>query len=432
MKSRRLGITAALAAGAVLALLLSAYASGSGTVGSGKASATKSVCGLGNGKKAKGAPIKLGGIFTLVPGVDFTTIGKVAKAYFDCVNDNGGINGRPISYKLYTEQLKPDQDAALARKLATSDKVVGVVGSTSLIECAVNKNYWKQKGYYVVIAGVPGECFGSPNYSAVNMGPRYSDIGAAQALVRHGAKSIVIDSPNTIAAYANGGALLVAKAAGLPSKSFGENLPITDPNSIVQKLVQAAGPNGGVILDFTPESATPLMQAAIQQGVVDRVTWASSTPVADDALAKQFGAFDNGRILINSEFTLLDSTGPDMTLMRQVMKKYTPSIPVQSFAQMGFLVGKVVTDALLSIKGPVTKASYNAAVLKLRNIKSDIWCKPWYFWKLPYHIPNNTDITAGYKAGHVVQIDGCIPIQAVDPQLVQIRKWEKQYKLNTG
>ena len=47
----------------------------------------------------------------LIPGVDFTTVGKVAKAYFDCVNDNGGINGRPIKYTLYTEQLNPAQEA---------------------------------------------------------------------------------------------------------------------------------------------------------------------------------------------------------------------------------------------------------------------------------------------------------------------------------
>ena len=35
-----------------------------GPVGSGKASATKSVCGLGTGKKATGTPIKIGGIAT--------------------------------------------------------------------------------------------------------------------------------------------------------------------------------------------------------------------------------------------------------------------------------------------------------------------------------------------------------------------------------
>ena len=100
---------------------------------------------------------------------------------------NGGINGRRISYKLYTEQLKPEQDAALAKKLVESDKVVGVVGNTSLIECAVNHKYYESKGDLLIIAGVPGECFGTPNIAAVNMGPRYSDIGAAQALVRAGA-----------------------------------------------------------------------------------------------------------------------------------------------------------------------------------------------------------------------------------------------------
>ncbi len=47
----------------------------------------------------------------LIPGVDFTTIAKIAKAYFDCVNDNGGIHGRPIKYILYNEQLNPAQQA---------------------------------------------------------------------------------------------------------------------------------------------------------------------------------------------------------------------------------------------------------------------------------------------------------------------------------
>ena len=51
----------------------------------------------------------------LIPGVDFTTIGKFAAAYFKCVNDNGGINGRPIDYILYNEQLNPTQEASLAR-----------------------------------------------------------------------------------------------------------------------------------------------------------------------------------------------------------------------------------------------------------------------------------------------------------------------------
>ena len=433
-KKLSIGLAVALIASVALVAAISAGAStgSSNAVVGSTASGATSVCGLGNGKKAVRAPIKLGGIFTSIPGVDFTTIGKIAQAYFKCVNDNGGINGRPISYTLYTEQLDAAQNRSLAKKLIESDKVVGVVGNTSLIECAINAKYYKQKGYYVIGAGVPGECFGSSNFAAVNMGPRYSDIGAAQALVRQGAKSLVVSSPSTVAEYANGGVELVAKAAGLPYKGFGENLPLTDPNSIVQKLVQAAGPGGGVILNYTPESATPLLKAAAAQGVIDKVKWGSSTPAANELVAGENPAFD-GKIAVNSEFGLLTDKGPDMTLYRAITAKYAKNVPIQSFGQMGFLVGKFVTKALLTAKGAVTAKSYNNAVRALKNEKSDILCKPWYFGNaLPYHIPNNTDITVTYDKGQLKKTEPCFEIQAVDPQLAQTRKWEKQYNLNTA
>ena len=97
------------------------------------------------------------------------------------MNDNGGINGRPIEYIAEEEQVDPQQIAGLARKLVEQDQVLGIVGSTSLIECAVNKDYYAEQGYYLIIAGVAQACFESPNFSAVNMGPYYSSLGGAQA-----------------------------------------------------------------------------------------------------------------------------------------------------------------------------------------------------------------------------------------------------------
>src|SRR5882672_6029810 len=109
MRSKKLG--SALAATCLIGLLVAAWAaSGSGAagpVGSGTPSAKLSVCGKGTGKKATGSPIKMGGIDMVIPGVDFSTIGKIVAAYYKCVNDNGGINGRPISYTLYTDPLNP-------------------------------------------------------------------------------------------------------------------------------------------------------------------------------------------------------------------------------------------------------------------------------------------------------------------------------------
>jgi branched-chain amino acid transport system substrate-binding protein len=437
MRSTKIKVGVVGAAVGVLALMLAGWATGAQTatapVGSGKASATKSVCGAGTGKKATGRPIKIGGIAMLIPGVDFTTIGKVAKAYFDCVNDNGGINGRPIQYILYNEQLNPAQQAALARKLIESDKVVGIVGNTSFTECGTNWKYYRSKGFVVIGAGVQAECFGTPPFVESNMGPRYSNIGAAQALVRAGAKSIVVASPSTIAAYADGGALKVAARAGIPGKSLPVTLPVTDANTIIRQLYQAAGEGGGIILDFTPDTAPALMKAAIAQGIVDKVKWGSSTPIANTFMAEQFPQFD-GKMFINQEFGLLDpSQGPDTRLMLAILKRYAASIAPQAFAQMGFMDGMFATKALLSIKGPVTAKSYNAAVRRLKNVETDMLCKPWYVGNnLPYHIPSNWDITVDYKDGKVVLKEKCFAIAAVDKELAQTRIWEKKFNLNTA
>jgi branched-chain amino acid transport system substrate-binding protein len=436
MRSRKVIAGIALAAAALAAVGV-ALATGarqsqaSQAVGAGKATATKSVCGKGTGKKATGTPIKLGGIDMLIPGVDFTTIGKVAKAYYDCVNDNGGINGRPIKYTLYNEQLNPAQEAALARKLIEKDKVVGVVGNTSFAECGTNWKYYKSKGFVVIGAGVQAECYSTPSFAEVNMGPRYSNVGAAQALVRAGIKKLAIASPDTISAYADGGPALVAKAAGIPFKIYPTHLPVTDATSQLIQMYQFAGDGGGILLDFTPDTAPAFMKAAISQGIVEKVKWGSSTPIANTFMAEQFPQFD-GHLWINQEFSNLDpSVGPDTRLMLAVLKKYAPTVAPQAFAQMGFMDGKFATTALLNVNGPVTAKSYNGAVRKLKNVKTDILCKPWYAYKLPYHIPNNTDITVDYKDGKVVVKEKCFDIAPVDKELAQTRIWEKKFNLNT-
>ena len=201
---RRIGL--ALAAVAAIAMMVSALANSAGPVGSGTASATKAVCGKGTGKKATGSPIKMGGIDMVIPGVDFSTIGKVVEGVLRVRQRQRRHQRPPDQVHALHRALNPAQEAAFARKLIESDKVVGIVGNTSFAECGVNWKYYKSKGFVVIGAGVQAECFGTPSFAESNMGPRYSNVGAAQALIRAGVKSLVISSPDTIAAYADGGA----------------------------------------------------------------------------------------------------------------------------------------------------------------------------------------------------------------------------------
>jgi branched-chain amino acid transport system substrate-binding protein len=384
-------------------------------------------CGLGNGQKATGTPIKLGAIATKLPGTDFSDIPNTAKAYFDCVNDNGGINGRPVQLEVELEQIDPGQDASLARKLVETDKVLGIVGSSSIIECTVNHKYYESKGYYVIDAGIAPECYGTSNSAPVNMGPRYSVDGAAQYLIRQKVKKIALDQSNVPGTgYIAAGAAAIAKDAGVDFVNLKDKVPIQDANSVALKDVQAAGPGGGVLLNFTPPEALKILQAAQRQGLQDRVKWACSTPCNTDFLAKALGSAWNDKLGVNAELNLTNADGADSQLYRTVVAKYAPKVALGSFSQMGFVMGAIATKALLGVQGDYTVKSVNDAFKNVKDFKTDILCKPWYYGDGPTHVPNNTDRTTTPKDGKMVEKEGCFAISDIDPGIKQVRDWESQ------
>ena len=264
--------------------------SASGTPSASAATVDTSQCGTKAGVAATGTPIALGAIATNQPGTSFTDIPNMAKAYFDCVNANGGVNGHPIKLYIETEQTNPAQIAADAKQLVQTDKVVGIIGNTSIIECSVDSSYWQKLGFYIIDSGIAPECYSTPNSAAVNMGPRYSSDGAVQyALAQHVSK-VVFDQSNVPGTgYIAAGPAALAKAANTPIVQLTENVPITDANSVAIKEVDDAGPNGAVILNFTPPEALIILQAAQKLGLEDRVKlWGCSTPCNTDFLAPRW------------------------------------------------------------------------------------------------------------------------------------------------
>jgi branched-chain amino acid transport system substrate-binding protein len=393
--------------------------SSSGSSSSGGSSASEepaspaSKCGLGNGEKASGEPIKIGAIITKQPGTDFTDISDMAKAYFDCVNDNGGINGRPVQYIVETEQTNPQQVSSIATKLVENDKVLGIVGNTSLIDCAVNQKYYAKQGINLIANGVARECYFSENIRDINMGPYYSTVGAAQYLINQGAKSIVAATLKAPGAdFNNVGAVELAKQKGIPGKSFTETVPITDGPGLALKLANAAGDGGGVILDFIPPEALKVLQGAEQQGLIDKVKWACATPCNDASIAKALGPAWNDKLGINAELNLVDSKGPDNQLYLQVQKKYAPDSAIGSFGQMGFMDALIATKALLTVKGEFTKETVNEAFKEAPPVKTDILCNPWEFGD-GVRLANDADRTIVPKDNQFVEKEGCFDIAAL-------------------
>jgi branched-chain amino acid transport system substrate-binding protein len=427
---------AAAFAAACIASSIGACGSGGGdtnarqaadTVTTAAAATGASTCGRDGAQPTTGDPIKVGAIVTKQPGTDFTDVTRGAQAYFDCVNANGGINGRPIQYIVETEQTDPAQVIGAAKKLIDSDKVVAMVGNISLIDCSVNHDYYEQHGFNVISGGIAAECYGSPNIASVNMGARFSSDGAAQTLVRKGAKQLVLVTGNVPGIdYVVEGVKTVGQALGVPVDAFKENVPIQDANSVAIKAVQAAGDGGGVVLNFTPPEALKILQAAQQQGLQDRVVWGCSTPCNTDFLAQALGSSWNGKLFVNAEARLPDHDGPDMALYREVMERYGKGVPVGSFSQFGFLQGRITAEALSTIKGQVTPQTANAAIEGVKDFQTDLLCRPWYFGRAPLHVPNNVDLTVAPQDGRMVQVEDCFPISDAEPAIKQVRQIEHQ------
>src|SRR5215207_4156974 len=298
---RRVGLL--LATAAALSILVAACGGDDDDDGGGDdVSAEAPKCGAGNGQKASGPPINFGAINTKQPGTDFSEGGRAVKAFFDCVNDNGGINGRPVELIIETEQTDPGQIANAATKLAQSDKVVGFAGNFSIIEGSVNHTFYEENGFNVLCAGIAPEAYSTPNMACVNMGPRYSSDGAMQAVIRQDVDKIVFDQSNVPGTeYIVAGPQAVADEAGVEFEGLTDNVPIQDANSVALKLVQAAGENGGVVLNFTPPEALKILQAAQQQGVAQQVkAWGCSTPCNTDFLAEALGTEWDDRLLVNA------------------------------------------------------------------------------------------------------------------------------------
>jgi branched-chain amino acid transport system substrate-binding protein len=79
---------------------------------------------------ASDTEIRIGNIMPYTgPLAAFATIGKAEAAYFDMVNDNGGINGRKVKFISYDDSSIPAMAVEQTRKLVETDKVLLMFGS---------------------------------------------------------------------------------------------------------------------------------------------------------------------------------------------------------------------------------------------------------------------------------------------------------------
>ncbi|WP_242910171.1 ABC transporter substrate-binding protein [Actinomadura terrae] len=117
-------------------------------------------------------PIKVGAINGITGLFQTPEVPKAVKAVFEEVNAAGGINGRKLELISKDDAMDPSRSGQAARELIQSNKVVALAGSSSAVDCGLNRaTYSKNKVVSIPAVGVDPACFTSPNIAPVNPGP---------------------------------------------------------------------------------------------------------------------------------------------------------------------------------------------------------------------------------------------------------------------
>lgn len=411
------------------AMILAAAAVGVvGILSTHPVAAAEPVCGANTGQKATGRPILLGAIVGKTGPEDFGHGAYTAAAFFACLNNNGGIKGRPVILHQEDDGWDPAKSAAAAAKLVDDIGVFAMVGSGSFVDCTANNKFYEKKDILVVASiGIPRDCFFAPNYSSTNAGPRISTLGAAQYMVNtFGSKTVVCIAPAIpgVGDFACDG----IKAWGEPKGVKYVNIQIAPAGAdITSVLLQAMTSKPDLIaLPLPLNGVVAFLKAAEEQDLGGRVKFTAPTSAYSANFPKEIGKYWDGKMFVQLELEPLDKQAPDTRNWHAVLEKYgSPNIRRETFSQAGYLAAKFMTDLMLKMDpATINRKTLTKALREGKNVfRSDMQCGAWYFGPGKRHNPNHAGSVAVTRNGKFETVAPCFQVE--DPDLADVLAVEK-------
>ena len=152
------------------------------TVAVGMASIAKAEKKYGPG--ASDTEIKIGNIMPYSgPASAYGVIGKTEAAYFNMINEKGGINGRKINFISYDDGYSPPKTVEQARKLVESDNVLMIFNPLGTPPNTAIQKYMNQKKVPQLFVATGATKWNDPKHFPWTMGwqPSYQAEGTIYA-----------------------------------------------------------------------------------------------------------------------------------------------------------------------------------------------------------------------------------------------------------
>jgi len=295
-----------------------------------------------------------------------------ASAYFDWLNDNGGINGRKVDFISVDTAFDPQQTLQAARQLVQRDGVQAIV--------TANGTAATEATFPFVLDQSKVPVFGTYGGSTAWYEPARDGLFGTQALyedqarvavswaLEEGAKKIVIvrDDPEAFAVVDDAATQTIEAGGGTADRvvaKFGS----TDYGPYVSE-VKSKKPDAVFLILPVPEAAAYLNEAALQG--LDAPVY-SYAPPATGALIELAGKNAEGFRAVSLTLPPT-SDDPAVAEYREAMEKYAPQQEPDFYSIANFAWAKAFAEIVKTIDGDVNSASITEAIQSASDIETGI------------------------------------------------------------
>jgi branched-chain amino acid transport system substrate-binding protein len=303
-----------------------------------------------------------------------------AKAYFQYVNDHGGVLGRKITYKIEDDQYDPSQTVGLTQKLVEQDKVFAIFNSIGTEHALAVRQYLNEQKVPQLFVGSGAAVISAQRKQypwTIGLLPSFPGEGAIYG------RQIAATKPKAKIAvlYENdeyGDELLAGLKRGLGSHAgqivAAESYGLLDATvtAQVQKL-KASGADTFVIFAL-PKQAIQAFVVAANLGwkPTEYVTSVSIDPAVMQIVhlnaGAQTGVGATSTAFLHDPTNPTQSATPGVKLYRQIMKKYLPSEDWKAVAHIyGMMAAYAMVDSLKAAGKNLTRAGLLKAATHLNE-----------------------------------------------------------------
>ncbi|MFE6871202.1 ABC transporter substrate-binding protein [Kitasatospora sp. NPDC057692] len=335
-----------------------------------------------SGSDSESGPIKVGSINGITGLFQTPEVPQAVKAVFDEVNAAGGIKGRKLELVSMDDAMNPQRSTEAAVDLVKSKKVIALVGSSSAVDCGLNRaTYSKERIVSIPAVGVDPACFTSPNIAPVNPGP-FNLLTANLYYASEVLKRDKVCLDYTVLPGSGGGIEdAIKKWTVLTGKQLAHKELAIAEGDPTKYLVADKGAGCQAVL--YNGIVGPYFAQAKTQGMddVDFIVGANSYT---DANAQ---AIPSGlKVYAGTEWQpYTDTTLPGNDRWSQLVDKN--KIQKTAFSQGGVMAADLFVQVLKGMSGPITRETVTEAFKTMQPIEYPMVGTPWVFGDSDAHNP---------------------------------------------